>query len=69
MLDIAITKSQILLSFIEYRESNIEYLLVKRSEANDKRPATGCQNPGASREMKNKGALQNILQSSHYLYL
>ncbi len=35
MLDIAIPQVQIFLSFIEYRESNIEYLLAKSSGAGD----------------------------------
>jgi len=48
MLDIAIPQIQISLLFIEYRETNIEYLLAKSSGASNQKPATRNQQPGTS---------------------
>jgi len=45
MLDTAIPQIQISLLFIEYRETNIEYLLAKSSGASNQKPETSNQQP------------------------
>jgi hypothetical protein len=48
MLDITIAQIQLFLPFIEYRESNIEYLLATSSEAYDQQPSARDPSPVTS---------------------